>query len=122
MIFFLKIIYFSFLLTAILQTGQSAVAGEKKVVRIAYTDWSSSVASAHLVQAVLQEELGRRVDLQRMEAEEMWQAVADDRADAMLSAWLGARWKYFGSGDVVKGFSTRLKYFRYMVSPSCHYG
>jgi glycine betaine/proline transport system substrate-binding protein len=46
------------------------------------------MASAHLVQAVLQEELGVRVRLLRLDAEDMWRAVADGRADAMLSAWL----------------------------------
>ncbi len=57
-------------------------------VRIAYVEWSSSIASAHMVQAVLQEELGVKVELLRMDARSMWQAVADGEADAMLSAWL----------------------------------
>ena len=58
------------------------------VVRLAYVDWSSSIASAHLAQAVLQEELGYRVELQRMTADDMWQAVASGQVDGMLSAWL----------------------------------
>lgn len=57
-------------------------------VKIGYVDWSSSIASAHMVQAVLQEKLGQAVELQRMEADEMWAAVADGRVDAILSAWL----------------------------------
>lgn len=57
-------------------------------IKIGYVDWSSSIASAHMVQAVLQEKLGQAVELQRMEADEMWAAVADGRVDAILSAWL----------------------------------
>lgn len=66
----------------------TAAAEGKPVVRLAHTEWSSSIASAHLVQAVLQEELGYQVELLRLEAEQMWQAVAAGRADVMLSAWL----------------------------------
>ncbi|MDW7773621.1 MAG: glycine betaine ABC transporter substrate-binding protein [Desulfobulbaceae bacterium] len=73
---------------SILLLGGSAAAVEKPVLRIAYTEWSSSVAGAHLVQAVLQEELGCQVYLQRMGAEDMWLAVAEGKADVMLSAWM----------------------------------
>lgn len=61
-------------------------AGEK--IRLAYTEWSSSVASANLVKAVLQEKLGIPCELIALGADEMWAAVAEGRADAMLSAWL----------------------------------
>ncbi len=86
---FRKITGFALLLAAaaVLPLG-SAGAQEKPVVRLAYMQWSSSVASAHLVQAVLQEELGCQVQLLRMGAEDIWQAVAEGRADAMLSGWL----------------------------------
>ena len=67
-------------------TPLSAAASE--TVTLAYVEWSSSIASANLVQAVLQEELGYRVELRRMNADEMWQAVAAGEVDAMLSAWL----------------------------------
>lgn len=60
----------------------------KPAIRLAYTGWSSSIASAHVVQAVLQEELGYPVEMMRLEVEDMWQAVAEGRADVMLSAWL----------------------------------
>lgn len=84
-------ILFSILLSAsFLPAAGPGTAGEKPALTVAYTDWSSSVASTHLVQAVLQEELGFRVVLQRLEAEEMWRAVAEGKADIMLSAWLPA--------------------------------
>jgi len=57
-------------------------------VKIGYVDWSSSIASAHMVQAVLQEKLGYQVELERMDADEMWAAVADGNVDVILSAWL----------------------------------
>lgn len=59
-----------------------------QLVKLAYVEWSSSIAGTHIVQAVLQEKLGYRVELQEMEADEMWQAVADGQVDGMLSAWL----------------------------------
>ncbi len=61
---------------------------ESKTIQIAYTDWSSSVASANLVKAVFQEKLGIRCDLVSMSADRMWEAVANGEVDAMLSAWL----------------------------------
>ncbi len=59
-----------------------------ETVKLAYVEWSSSIASAHVAQAVLQEKLGYRVELQRMDADQMWQAVAEGRVDGILSAWL----------------------------------
>ncbi|MDD3619345.1 MAG: glycine betaine ABC transporter substrate-binding protein [Desulfobulbaceae bacterium] len=84
----IRIIVFLLLPALVLFTGDPAVGRDRLVVNLAYTDWSSSVAWAHVAQAVLQEKLGCRVVLQRMEAEDMWRAVAEGRADAMLSAWL----------------------------------
>lgn len=74
------------LLSNILLLPTSSLA--QQTIRLAYVDWSSSIASAHMVQAVLQEKLGYRVELLRMDADDMWQAVAEGRVDAMLSAWL----------------------------------
>lgn len=65
-----------------------AQSREREVVRIAYVEWSSSVASANVAKAVLQEQLGYRVELMPESAEGMWRRVADGSADAMLSAWL----------------------------------
>lgn len=59
-----------------------------QTVKIGYVDWSSSIASAYTMKAVLQEKLGHEVELQRMDADEMWAAVADGSVDVILSAWL----------------------------------
>lgn len=73
------------LLGAGVVTGQDA---DDRVVRLAYVDWSTEVASAHMVQAVLQEELGVTCILTEMSADEMWHAVARGEQDAMVAAWL----------------------------------
>lgn len=78
-----------FFLAALSGAPQARAAGEESpVVRLAHSEWSSSIASAHVVQAVLQERLGVRCELIRLDAEQMWRAVAEGRADVMLSAWL----------------------------------
>jgi glycine betaine/proline transport system substrate-binding protein len=68
-------------LTSQAQTGE-------KVVRLAYVDWSTEVASAHMVQAVLQEELDVTCELSEMSADRMWEAVASGEVDAIVAAWL----------------------------------
>ncbi|WP_419787164.1 glycine betaine ABC transporter substrate-binding protein [Pseudodesulfovibrio sp.] len=57
-------------------------------ITIAHADWSSSIASATLLQAVLQAKTGRTVNLVQTDAEGMWRMVAEGKADTMLSAWL----------------------------------
>lgn len=74
----------------------SAVLAEQKPITIVHADWSSAIASANLVQAVIQEELGRKCVLVEADAENMWKMVAEGKADAMLSAWLpDAQSKYY---------------------------
>ncbi|MFP4668672.1 MAG: glycine betaine ABC transporter substrate-binding protein [Desulfobacterales bacterium] len=57
-------------------------------IRIVHTDWSSSIASANLVKAIFEQKTDLKCELIETEADEMWQAVAEKKADAMLSAWL----------------------------------
>lgn len=72
-------------LTSLLGSGALRAA---EPVRIAFVDWSSSVASANLICAVLRERLGQDCLLVETTAEDMWAQVADGEADALLSAWL----------------------------------
>jgi glycine betaine/proline transport system substrate-binding protein len=58
------------------------------IVRLAYVEWSSEIASTHLVQAIIQEKMGKTCHILPMEADEMWNAVARGTVDAMVSAWL----------------------------------
>lgn len=72
-----------------------AAQGEDKRVTLAYVEWSTEIASNHLVQAVLQEEMGVHCRLRPMAADEMWEAVATGEADAMVSAWLPTTHAHF---------------------------
>jgi len=62
--------------------------GKSSIVRLAYVEWSSEIASTHLVQAIIQEKMGKICHILPMEADEMWEAVARGTVDAMVSAWL----------------------------------
>lgn len=73
----------------ILPWGSFAIAGERPFT-IAYAQWSSSVASANLLKAVVQEKLDVPCRLVATDAEGMWRMVAAGEADAMVSAWLPA--------------------------------
>jgi len=57
-------------------------------VHLAYVEWSTEVASTHLVKAFFQERLGVRCRVIAMTPERMWAAVANGEADGMVSAWL----------------------------------
>jgi glycine betaine/proline transport system substrate-binding protein len=74
-----------FFLTAIPPVAAQAA---EKTVRLAYVEWSETIASTNLVQAVLQEKMGVACDIIPMTADKMWAAVAAGEADAMVAAWL----------------------------------
>lgn len=61
---------------------------EKETVRIAYVDWASEIASAHVVKAVLEDRLGYNCELLSVTAVSMWESVAAGDQDAMFGAWL----------------------------------
>ncbi|MFW5936902.1 MAG: glycine betaine ABC transporter substrate-binding protein [Desulfosalsimonas sp.] len=63
-------------------------ADTDRSIRLAHTNWSSSVASANLAKAVFEEKLGIKCELVSMDVDKMWAAVAEGKADATLSAWL----------------------------------
>lgn len=74
-----------FMLPVILP-GQAEAAD--KIVRLAYVEWSETIAGTNLVQAVLQEKMGIQCEIIPMTADKMWEAVATGQADAMVAAWL----------------------------------
>ena len=57
-------------------------------VRIVYVDWASEKASAHVVQAVIEEKLGRKCRLLEVTLLAMWQSLAAGDQDASVAAWL----------------------------------
>lgn len=75
--------------TFFLLSGPDVQAADtNRSVRLAHTNWSSSVASANLVKAVFEEKLGIKCELVSLNVDKMWAAVAKGKADATLSAWL----------------------------------
>ncbi|MBK1649778.1 glycine betaine ABC transporter substrate-binding protein [Rhabdochromatium marinum] len=79
-------------LAALLLSLSSLTAGSPALaaapVRIAYVDWSSSVASLNLVCALLREQLDQSCEPVETSARGMWRTVAHGQADVLLSAWL----------------------------------
>lgn len=65
------------------------------VVQVAYVEWSSEIASSHLVKAVIEEKLGYKCRLVSLSAAEMWQSVASGETDAIVSAWLPETHKHY---------------------------
>jgi glycine betaine/proline transport system substrate-binding protein len=53
-----------------------------------YVDWASEWASAHVVQAVIENKLGRECRLFDVTLVAMWQALAAGDLDASVAAWL----------------------------------
>ena len=84
------------LLFLVLGCGEGSGTGEKagtpskgeEPVRIVYVDWASERASAHVVQAVLEERMGRECRLLDVTLIAMWQALAAGDQDASVAAWL----------------------------------
>jgi glycine betaine/proline transport system substrate-binding protein len=93
-----------FILTAVLPAPVNAA---EKIVRLAYVEWSETIASTHLVQAVLQEKMGVTCETIAMTADKMWESVATGEADAMVAAWLpsthGHYYEQFKDGFVDLG-------------------
>ena len=73
------------MLTAI---GSIQAQAAEKTLRLAYVEWSETIASTNLVQAVLQEKMGVQCEIIPLTADKMWEAVATGEADAMVAAWL----------------------------------
>jgi glycine betaine/proline transport system substrate-binding protein len=72
-----------------------------KKLKLAYVAWDSEIASTNVVNQVLTQRLGYKVDMLQVEAGPMWAGIADGSADAMVAAWLPTTHKdYF---DKFKG-------------------
>lgn len=62
---------------------------------LAYVEWSSEIASAHLIKAVLEEKMDMDCELVAVSADEMWKGIAEGRYDAMVAAWLPHTHAYY---------------------------
>ncbi|WP_444684650.1 glycine betaine ABC transporter substrate-binding protein [Alkalicoccus luteus] len=65
--------------------GVEEVDGEQ--IDLVFVAWDSEIASTNMIALVL-EDLGYEVSMDPLEANFMFQAVADGQADAMVAAWL----------------------------------
>lgn len=67
----------------------AAQAADKPTIKLGYVQsWPSSDITTHLAAAVIRERLHTPVELVASSAGPMWEAVASDHTDAMLTAWL----------------------------------
>lgn len=57
-------------------------------IRLAYTGWSSALASTHVVKIILERELAYAVELREMTVAAVWEALATGEADVTVAAWL----------------------------------
>jgi glycine betaine/proline transport system substrate-binding protein len=82
---------------AALALAVSSTLAMAKEVSIGYVEgWSDSVATTNVAAEVIKQKLGYDVKLQSLAAGIMWQAVATDKLDMMLSAWLpGTHSEYY---------------------------
>src|SRR6056297_408487 len=67
--------------------GMTACGGSAKTVNLIYVEWSSEIASTHVVKAVL-EMAGYNVEMTPVSAAAMWKGISTGDADAMVAAWL----------------------------------
>lgn len=79
----------AFSITAILAgCGSSGdQSKDNKNIELAYVEWDTEVASTHVVAQVLEDE-GFKVKTTGLDNAVMWEAVANNKADAMVAAWL----------------------------------
>lgn len=60
----------------------------KGTVKLIYVNWSSEIASANVVKAVLQEKMGYTVEAQPVDVGVMWEGIGSGSADVTVAAWL----------------------------------
>lgn len=82
----------------------AAPASEGKPVRLAYVEWDCATASTHLAKAVIEDKLGRKVEVLPVSAAAMWMAVATGDVDGMVTAWLPVT-----HGDYLKKVEGKVK-------------
>ncbi len=81
---------------AIFATWSSTPAyAEKKTVKIAYEEWSSEIASTHLVKAVIREKLGHQCIIKRLSVTDQYAAISNGSQDAIVGSWLPAQKSYY---------------------------
>lgn len=70
------------------EAGKKRTHEEKQPVKLVYVDWVSEKASAHVVRAVIEQELERSCELLSVSAIAMWESIAAGDQDFCVAAWL----------------------------------
>jgi glycine betaine/proline transport system substrate-binding protein len=97
------------LVTALLIAGCGGDgSGEDEPVALVYVSWTEGIAMTHVLQAVIEDSLGRDVQLTQAGGAAMaFSAVAEGDVDAFVDAWLpvthGPLWEEFGDRIVDLG-------------------
>lgn len=76
------------LLATVLVMVSQAAHAQDKIVKIAYVEWSSEIASANLIKAVIEEKLQIKCKINPYTAPVMWQSVGSGDDDGLVAAWL----------------------------------
>jgi len=79
---------FCFVFAAAVVFAAAPPAAAQKTVRLAYVEWSETVAATNMVKTVIQEKLQMGCEIVSMTADKMWAAVAAGTVDGMVAAWL----------------------------------
>ncbi len=69
-------------------TGLIVPIDAEEEVKLAYGEWTTEIASVHVVKAVLQEKMGYTVKIIPVSVATTWQSVASGDVDGMVAAWL----------------------------------
>lgn len=72
-----------------------SVYSQQKTLTIVLEDWSSEIASANLVKAVLKQRLNVKCILKRMRVTDQYEAVSNGNMDVILGAWLPSQQPYY---------------------------
>ena len=95
---FMRFLPVALLAATLMSVGllSTANAADKPTIKIGYVQsWPSSDITTHLAGAVIKQRLKNPVDLVASSAGPMWEAVASDHSDAMLTAWLPSTHKTY---------------------------
>ncbi len=68
----------------------NSCAPEVDEIKLGYVMWDCANASTHVVAALIEDELGKKVDVTSVDAGPMWTGMARGDFDAMNCAWLPA--------------------------------
>lgn len=69
-------------------SGSSPGESENKTVKLGYVNWSEGIAMTNLAAAVLEDEMGYKVELTMADVAPVFTSVASGNTDAFMDVWL----------------------------------